>query len=412
MCTNKCGQQCSVPPCNEPCEKMLKCGHPCVGYCGDPCPPLCRICDKDTLTEIFFGDEDEADARFVLLVDCGHTMESQGMEHWMNTIVDNSHKSVEIKACPKCKSPILMTQRYSDYVKNEFEDLTNVKAKHRSKKSKFFLMKDLYITLQTLYRNTKFQVDSMYALLLNLGATVNGNKKTQRNLLNNDVLVTACIARMQIASAIFEVLRRLYKKEGTDEIIETFEMPIILEQLEFLFNQLVVFKRVSEQQTDDFDLEINRLSRMVDLIEIVPNRNDPTIKSVKELYNSYDTCRNIILVAQRFTRDHDRIVTEQLEELKKAVKSNVALSNRLKMEIVRAIGLQKGHWYKCPNGHFYAIGECGGAMEVGKCPDCGAPIGGMSHRLLPSNQHAGEMDNSQYPAWSDNANMENYVLDY
>ena len=54
---------CDITPCDEPCEKLLKCNHPCVGFCGDPCPPLCRECDKEDLTEIFFGTEDEPDAR-------------------------------------------------------------------------------------------------------------------------------------------------------------------------------------------------------------------------------------------------------------------------------------------------------------------------------------------------------------
>lgn len=38
-----------------------------------------------------------------------------------------------------------------------------------------------------------------------------------------------------------------------------------------------------------------------------------------------------------------------------------------------------GHWFKCPNGHYFAIGDCGGAMETSKCPDCGAKIGGANH---------------------------------
>ena len=29
--------------------------------------------------------------------------------------------------------------------------------------------------------------------------------------------------------------------------------------------------------------------------------------------------------------------------------------------IIKAIGLDSGHWYECPNGHPYVIGECGGA---------------------------------------------------
>ena len=79
--------------------------------------------------------------------------------------------------------------------------------------------------------------------------------------------------------------------------------------------------------------------------------------------------------------------------------------------VVRAMhDIQKGAWYKCPNGHYYAIGECGGATQVGKCPECGAAIGGEGHRLLSDNIHAGEIDNSRHSAWSEGANLANYDL--
>ena len=50
-------------------------------------------------------------------------------------------------------------------------------------------------------------------------------------------------------------------------------------------------------------------------------------------------------------------------------------------------------------GHIYAIGECGGATEEGKCPDCQATIGGRDHQLAEGNQLAAEMDQAQAPAW-------------
>ena len=37
-------------------------------------------------------------------------------------------------------------------------------------------------------------------------------------------------------------------------------------------------------------------------------------------------------------------------------------------------------WYECPNGHPYSVGECGRPMQKGKCPSCGAPIGGQHHQ--------------------------------
>jgi hypothetical protein len=43
------------------------------------------------------------------------------------------------------------------------------------------------------------------------------------------------------------------------------------------------------------------------------------------------------------------------------------------------------HWYQCPNGHPYYIGECGGAMQEALCPECGERVGGSHHQLNPSN---------------------------
>lgn len=49
-------------------------------------------------------------------------------------------------------------------------------------------------------------------------------------------------------------------------------------------------------------------------------------------------------------------------------------------------GGASGHWYECPNGHPYFIGDCGGAMAISTCNECGAAIGGASHRVLGSNR--------------------------
>ncbi|XP_041937940.1 E3 ubiquitin-protein ligase rnf213-beta isoform X4 [Alosa sapidissima] len=35
--------------------------------------------------------------------------------------------------------------------------------------------------------------------------------------------------------------------------------------------------------------------------------------------------------------------------------------------------------YKCANGHLSFVGECGKPVAVSKCPECGVPIGGVSH---------------------------------
>jgi len=51
-----------------------------------------------------------------------------------------------------------------------------------------------------------------------------------------------------------------------------------------------------------------------------------------------------------------------------------------------------GHWYRCPNGHPFLIGDCGGAMQVSRCPECKAPIGGAAHSLLSGNTRDAELE--------------------
>jgi hypothetical protein len=67
--------------------------------------------------------------------------------------------------------------------------------------------------------------------------------------------------------------------------------------------------------------------------------------------------------------------------------------------IIKAIGLGAGHWYQCPNGHPYVIGDCGGANQVSTCNQCGARIGGEYHALDSSNRQAADFAGQARPAW-------------
>lgn len=67
-------------------------------------------------------------------------------------------------------------------------------------------------------------------------------------------------------------------------------------------------------------------------------------------------------------------------------------------EVLKAMNVIEGydygggwsdHWFECPNGHPYFIGECGGAMQESRCIECGAVVGGTHHRLNVTNRRAG-----------------------
>lgn len=37
--------------------------------------------------------------------------------------------------------------------------------------------------------------------------------------------------------------------------------------------------------------------------------------------------------------------------------------------VLEAMGLTRGHWFRCPNGHVYAIGDCGGLWKRASVPN-------------------------------------------
>ncbi|KAI7848410.1 hypothetical protein BDC45DRAFT_523409 [Circinella umbellata] len=84
------------------------------------------------------------------------------------------------------------------------------------------------------------------------------------------------------------------------------------------------------------------------------------------------------------------------------------ISQREKTDIIQAMNQETktsinnivgGRWYVCQNGHPYFIGDCGGATQISSCPQCGAVIGGLQHKVVESNRFYGEFDGSFKPAW-------------
>ncbi|KAF9155352.1 hypothetical protein BG015_010198 [Linnemannia schmuckeri] len=90
-----------------------------------------------------------------------------------------------------------------------------------------------------------------------------------------------------------------------------------------------------------------------------------------------------------------KVLKERMDKACMVARGEGTISKEEKMEIFRAVSEHmrgSGHWYQCPNGHPYAIGECGMAMEQARCPECGASIGGGEHALLQSNRRDLEME--------------------
>ena len=128
--TDVCEDLCERTRCDNQCQKLLSCGHPCVGISGEVCPKLCRVCDKDAV--VF--SENEQGTMFVELVDCGHVFEVKKLDQWMRNESDdgdggNQDAKIKYKRCPTCSTLILHSHRYGDIIEYILADFEAVKRR-------------------------------------------------------------------------------------------------------------------------------------------------------------------------------------------------------------------------------------------------------------------------------------------
>lgn len=165
-------------------------------------------------------------------------------------------------------------------------------------------------------------------------------------------------------------------------------------------------QRFSNQQVSDLEREFRRLSHLAELnvrcqmsrFKVLGVQVNAEIRQLREiLEDTLPFSEGLELTVERMFAEIDP----------RLPRSGLGITDEERVMIVKAIGLNKGHWYKCPNGHVYAIGDCGGAMVKSECPECKATIGGVDHSLVEGNALASEMDGAEFAAWSDAANMAN-----
>ncbi|XP_069608345.1 NFX1-type zinc finger-containing protein 1 [Ranitomeya imitator] len=386
-CSKLCSEPCDRPPCNVPCPKQLKCGHPCIGLCGEPCPKKCRECHKDEVNEIFFGFEDDDDARFVQLEDCGHIFETEGMDKYMNGDHNSEEQTaIKLKVCPKCQTPIRKNLRYGTIINKTLDEIEKVKkmikgALDLQNETKNRLLK----TLQEMVEIRRNFPDE-YSMLKDEIENVETPLRTLLSL-ENKILFYKKIAKLFTnISKVDDGERKALKNR-------------LLEIKKWLEKTRTTF---TEQELSDLQCEVLRFTYLLDLLircKTAKAKITPTIKI------EIEALRNVLERSKKFTEEDENFVKAKLKELKESLpRSGLDISESERKMIVQAMGLQRGHWFKCPNNHVYCITECGGAMQSSTCPECHEVIGGANHHLVPTNRLAPEMDGAQYAAWSDTAN--------
>jgi len=377
-CTKRCGELCDREGCDEPCTELLKCGHKCIGLCGEECPTQCRICDGeyfDALSRITLAEADE-DSRFVQLSDCGHTFDVEYMDGSLrSTYEENStSKAVTVPCCPVCRIHILRApSRYANIVKRSQAKANEIKKKmdrgvwlrlqvntslkdldRQPSKRQGKLAHQLTMLVDMLQKEESVSLHTLIAQILRLMKTedavaaintLNALKKNRVKVgtVQGELLLALNMLGIEDASPLRQTQRGAMVDWNTSEIrTEAFHV----------FVQLAFFFATQEGMTEAAKSRIEVAKQLAKM---------PGVNVGQHEVKMLDVALTDVHAAEKAYGDATR----------------------------REMG-QKGSWHTCPNGHFYLIGDCGGAREASKCPDCRSTVGGSAYTLAAGNAAVGD----------------------
>lgn len=97
----------------------------------------------------------------------------------------------------------------------------------------------------------------------------------------------------------------------------------------------------------------------------------------------YDQLHEIIMFENEINEDDMEMVQVAVSALNALdTTSSICLTEAEKISVRNAVQGNVTTWYKCPDGHFFGIGDCGRPVETALCPECKNKIGGVDYTAL------------------------------
>ncbi|KAK8064546.1 hypothetical protein PG994_007184 [Apiospora phragmitis] len=488
-CSMPCAAPCDRLPCDERCQKQLKCGHQCPGLCGETClEGHCQACLQkldsrvDLLEFRTFGEID-LDESPVVTLSCGHFFTAESLDGLVNIAavytldgagryngIKDPSEVLALPSCPDCKQPIrqLATQRYNRIINMAVMDETSKKFQMKGA-ARLKKLEEATDAIETSLEDSYADIvkgrrpDSRHVAFKQAGPLISYHSRYGRcTELRKEVQAFCKEASHEqqpikkLSDAIVHSRSSLSKRQTFSSSLDEDMTQLHLQDTEIptpaAFNQQVTLgARMSQLRIDDVMLrdQLRLVGAKLSGGIVWPSGRNPNLLArlfLRESEAFIDECqtsrlpRLAVQASIAFARivgyigntlnghsggDRDQFVTttrrrlddaaqmcgasfEGAPELLVAVEGLQRLFEAERYEVVTAdelasikaamvsgrggIATHSGHWYKCRNGHIFAIGECGMPMELARCPECRAPIGGQHHQLVEGASRAAEME--------------------
>ncbi|XP_042856291.1 NFX1-type zinc finger-containing protein 1-like, partial [Penaeus japonicus] len=387
-CQSRCSDPCLKGPCDRPCKKKLPCGHPCIGFCGDVCPPLCRVCHKNLLKEAFLGGpQDLEHTRFVLLEDCGHTVESRALENH----IKKYESEVGIKSCLECEVPIRNSRRFKDSLQEAYQAVD--------------------FAIYMYFVNTPFpELKGWHAFTAEIPKTSRNYQQAAHrflNWMNQDKNYSL----MEFSDFLLGKAARILKGWRKFKTLNQKEFPPHLQTLEakMMASLFTLLGRVlspssnavTSQLKEEVHWELQRLENYACYIVMLKKRvgvgeSSGLVARVRARFARRRVLAGVKAEARgggvaaspeasshfaEFPRLVDPRVTfgegaqHQVREFMKSKGIDDEDLRRFELEKFQsriAMGLSAGRWFRCPQGDFYYQAESNDMGSDDKCPYCNA----------------------------------------
>lgn len=316
----------------------------------------------------------------------------------MDHMMEDNEEAIKLKECPRCRTPIRRNLRYGAQINQCLAEIEKVKEKIGGPQSDIQTQRE-ELNKQWL-KNDAIRM-SLPVEFCKIRASLENSQLTAKDVwvLENKISFLEQVDKLlQICKKQMSVKEKVH----FDDRVEKF--------LEWLMDP---HQKFTEQQISDLQGELQRLFLLAELnarCQIAMGASHTQL-NLNNAQAEVTAIREVLDRPGPFTDLEEQWVRQALTDLKKKLPTTgLGISDEERKMIVSAMNLNKGHWYKCPNGHVYAIGDCGGAMVSRACPECDAIIGGQSHTLATGNSVASEMDGAQHAAWSEANNIGNFNL--
>lgn len=281
-----------------------------------------------------------------------------------------SDVSEKPKHCPDCRKPITSLRRYGRILR--LIELKRLELKHMMVVDKALLaisqrLEDINSTISTIAKLTKLESLIRKSPMNRVFEACGGVDSVEATPPPSAQLIRC----LELRGALFGKIAERYDDEN-------------FVQSKAAYNAAIEVATNSKSIQSGIKLRIG-------LVKLI-------LKFCNDVYNCRDELNNLLDWALSVDVQTESIqaLVENARSLKRAIDSQPD-QNTIK-EVIMAMnkehnsaygGSASDHWFQCPNGHPYFIGECAGAMEESRCFECGELVGGTSHRLLSTNRSAG-----------------------